>query len=136
VPIFERLFLGGANNLRGYDFREAGPKDSSGEPIGGNLSMYAIIEYSFPIIEKVRGAVFYDIGYISTDVTAAGGRDARGVKNGGPIVGDGEVYSNVGVGLRMFLPIGPIRLDLGLPLVKDDFTGDSPRFQFNMGYKF
>jgi outer membrane protein insertion porin family len=136
VPIFERLFLGGANNLRGYDFREAGPKDSSGEPIGGNLSMYASIEYSFPIIEKVRGAVFYDIGYISTDVTAAGGRDARGVKNGGPIVGDGEVYSNVGVGLRMFLPIGPIRLDLGLPLVKDDFTGDSPRFQFNMGYKF
>lgn len=136
VPIFERLFLGGANNLRGYDFREAGPKDSSGEPIGGNVSLYGTIEYTFPIIEKVRGAVFYDVGYISTDITAAGGTDARGVKNGGRIVGDGEVYSNIGVGLRMFLPIGPIRLDLGLPLVKDDFTGDSPRFQFNMGYKF
>lgn len=135
VPIFERLFLGGANNLRGYDYREAGPKDASGEPIGGNVSVYASIEYSFPIIEKVRGAVFYDIGYVSTDVTANNGTTA-GVRNGGPIVGDGEVYSNVGIGLRMFLPVGPIRLDLGLPLVKDDFTGDSPRFQFNMGYKF
>ena len=135
VPIFERLFLGGANNLRGYDFREAGPKDSSGEPIGGNVSVYASIEYTFPIIEKVRGAVFYDVGYIQTDVTANSATVA-GVKNGGPIVGDGEIYSNVGVGLRMFLPIGPIRLDLGLPLVKDDFVGDSPRFQFNMGYKF
>lgn len=135
VPIFERLFLGGANNLRGYDYREAGPKDASGEPIGGNVSVYASIEYSFPIIEKVRGAVFYDVGYVSTDITAAAGSTA-GVRNGGPIVGDGEVYSNVGIGLRMFLPVGPIRLDLGLPLVKDDFTGDSPRFQFNMGYKF
>lgn len=135
VPIFERLFLGGANNLRGYDFREAGPKDSSGEPIGGNVSLYGSIEYSFPIIEKVRGAVFYDVGYISTDITASS-KSTAGVKNGGPIIGDGEVYSNIGVGLRMFLPIGPIRLDLGLPLVKDDFTGDSPRFQFNMGYKF
>lgn len=135
VPIFERLFLGGANNLRGYDYREAGPKDSTGEPIGGNVSLYASIEYSFPIIEKVRGAVFYDVGYVSTDITATNGTTG-GVKNGGPIVGDGEVYSNIGIGLRMFLPVGPIRLDLGLPLVKDDFTGDSPRFQFNMGYKF
>jgi len=138
VPIFERLFLGGANNLRGYDFREAGPKDDSGEPIGGNISLYASIEYSFPIIEKVRGAIFYDVGYIQTDLTAKSGNTTAtsDIKNGGPIVGDGEVYSNVGIGLRMFLPIGPIRLDLGLPLVKDDFTGDSPRFQFNMGYKF
>ncbi|GAA5144166.1 outer membrane protein assembly factor BamA [Prosthecobacter algae] len=135
VPIFERLFLGGANNLRGYDYREAGPKDSTGEPIGGNVSLYASIEYSFPIIEKVRGAVFYDVGYVSTDITATNATTG-GVKNGGPIVGDGEVYSNIGIGLRMFLPVGPIRLDLGLPLVKDDFTGDSPRFQFNMGYKF
>ena len=46
------------------------------------------------------------------------------------------MYSNVGIGLRMFLPIGPIRVDLGLPMVKDKFVGDSPRFQFNMGYKF
>ena len=62
--------------------------------------------------------------------------NARNFRNGGPIVGDGELYSNAGIGLRMFLPIGPIRLDLGLPVHKDEFTGDSPRFQFNMGYKF
>lgn len=140
VPIFERLFLGGANNLRGYDFRDVGPKDNQGEPIGGNFSLYGSIEYSFPIIEKVRGAVFWDVGMISTDVTAAPDTvsplPAGTRSNGGPIIGDGDVYSNVGIGLRMFLPIGPIRLDLGLPLVKDRFVGDSVRFQFNMGYKF
>jgi outer membrane protein insertion porin family len=97
--------------------------------MGGNFSIYGSAEYSFPILEKVRGAVFWDAGMISSDVEATD-------VNGGPILNDGEVYSNVGIGLRLFLPIGPIRVDLGLPLVKDKFVGDSPRFQFNMGYKF
>src|SRR6266446_646399 len=35
VPIFDRLFLGGSNNLRGFDFRDVGPKDEFGEPLGG-----------------------------------------------------------------------------------------------------
>ncbi len=130
VPIFERLFLGGANNLRGYDYRDAGPKDARGEPIGGNMSIYGSTEYSFPIIEKVRGAVFWDVGMVSGDYNST---DA---KNAGTIIGDGEIYSNVGIGVRMFLPIGPIRVDLGLPMVKDKYVGQSPRFNFNMGYKF
>jgi outer membrane protein insertion porin family len=138
VPIFERQFLGGAYNLRGFDYRDAGPKDSVGEPIGGNMSLFGSIEYSFPIIEKVRGAVFWDVGMIQSDLTAASG-STGGIRNGGPIIGDGEIYSNVGIGVRMFLPVGPIRLDLGLPIIKpsdDNFVGDSPRFQFNMGYRF
>ena len=35
VPIYERLFLGGSNNLRGFPFREVGPQDENGEPVGG-----------------------------------------------------------------------------------------------------
>ncbi len=138
VPIFERQFLGGAYNLRGFDYRDAGPKDSVGEPIGGNMSLFGSVEYSFPIIEKVRGAVFWDVGMVQSDLTAAAG-STGGIRNGGPIIGDGEIYSNVGIGVRMFLPVGPIRLDLGLPIMKpsdDEFAGDSPRFQFNMGYRF
>ncbi len=138
VPIFERLFLGGANNLRGYDYREAGPKDSSGEPLGGNLSLFASVEVSFPIFgslggnEKTRLAFFYDVGSVSSD-----DYNLPAVANSGaPIVGDGTVYSNIGIGLRLFLPIGPIRLDYGFPLQSDPFTGNSGRIQFNMGYKF
>lgn len=138
LPIFERQFLGGAYNLRGFDYRDAGPKDVTGEPIGGNVSLFGSVEYSFPIIEKVRGAVFWDVGMVQSDLTAASG-STGGIRNGGPIIGDGEIYSNVGIGVRMFLPVGPIRLDLGLPIVKpsdDNFVGNSPRFQFNMGYRF
>src|SRR4029079_8968723 len=40
VPIFERLFLGGATNMRGFKFRHVSPKDSTGEPLGGDKSFW------------------------------------------------------------------------------------------------
>jgi outer membrane protein insertion porin family len=128
VPIFERLFLGGANNLRGFDFREAGPKDTAGEPLGGKTSIYGTAEYTVPVnilgapADKApRVAFFGDIGTI-------GGAS-------GSFIGDGEIYSDVGIGLRLFLPVGPIRVDYAVPMSNDQFSG-SGRFQFNMGYKF
>jgi outer membrane protein insertion porin family len=121
VPIFERLFLGGANNLRGFDFRDVGPKDERGEPIGGKTSAYASLELSFPMIEKIRGAVFYDVGVVSDD----------------SFDGGGDVNSDVGVGLRLFfLPTGPIRLDYGIPVTSDEFNDSSGQFNFNIGYRF
>src|SRR2546425_3635135 len=65
VPIFERLFLGGSNNLRGFPFREVGPQQN-GEPIGGQSMARATLEWTFPIIEKARGALFYDTGFVNT----------------------------------------------------------------------
>src|SRR5689334_24807931 len=35
VPIFDRLYLGGSNNLRGFRFRDISPKDTNNQPIGG-----------------------------------------------------------------------------------------------------
>lgn len=121
VPIFERLFLGGANNLRGFDYRDVGPKDENGEPLGGKTSAYATFELSFPIIEKVRGAVFYDVGVVSGDSYDWGG----------------DVNSDVGVGLRLFfLPTGPIRLDFGVPMQADEENDSGGKFNFNLGYRF
>lgn len=126
VPIFERLFLGGANNLRGFNYRQAGPKDASGEPLGGYTSAYFTGEYSVPVnilgapADKApRVAFFGDIGTVGLSSFDFGG----------------TVFSDVGIGLRLFLPIGPIRVDYAVPVAKDQSTG-SGRFQFNMGYKF
>src|SRR6266480_4417978 len=44
VPIFNRLYLGGSNNLRGFDFRDVGPHDINGEPLGGNTMARATVE--------------------------------------------------------------------------------------------
>lgn len=120
VPIFERQFLGGANNLRGFDFRDVSPKDSTGEPLGGKTAAYFSAEYTFPIMEKIRGAVFYDVGEVT----------------GGPGQFGGGLNSDVGIGLRLFLPIGPIRVDFGIPVQSDEFNDSGGKFNFNVGYKF
>jgi outer membrane protein insertion porin family len=121
VPIWDRLYLGGANNLRGFKFHYVSPKDENGEPIGGNTLARFTSEYTYPIVDKVRGAFFYDVGFVNS-----------GEYN----FGTGDVNSDVGIGLRLDLPIGPVRIDYGIPIQKDGFTGNSGRFNFNIGYQF
>jgi outer membrane protein insertion porin family len=121
VPIYDRLYLGGSNNLRGFKFRDVGPKDSHGEPIGGSTLARLTVEYTVPIVEKVRGALFYDIGFVN------GGEFSFGTNN---------VNSDVGIGVRLDLPIGPVRIDYGIPLQKDNFSSSSGKFNFNIGYQF
>jgi len=120
VPIFDRLFLGGANNLRGFKFRDVGPKDEDGEPIGGKSLWRFTTEITVPVVDKVRAAIFYDIGSVGDSAYNFGG----------------TVNSDVGVGVRLDLPIGPVRIDYGFPLQKDEFTSSSGRFNFNIGYQF
>ena len=120
VPIYNRLFLGGGNDLRGFDFREVGPKDINGEPIGGQSLARVTIEYTIPVIEKVRAAIFYDTGFVNLDPYN---------------FGISHLASDIGIGLRLNLPIGPIRIDYGIPIIKDNIKG-SGRFNFNVGYQF
>ncbi len=119
VPIFERLFLGGSNNLRGFPFREVGPQQN-GEPIGGQSMARATVELTFPIIEKARGAVFYDTGFVNSSAWS---------------FGFNHIASDIGVGIRLDLPIGPLRLDYGYPLQRDGYNGGG-HFNFNVGYQF
>lgn len=120
VPIFDRLYLGGANNLRGFRYRDVGPKDEDGEPIGGSSLWRMTVEYTFPIVDKVRGAFFYDVGAVGE----------------GSYDFNGDVNSDVGFGVRLDLPIGPVRIDYGIPVQSDEFNDSSGKFQFNIGYQF
>ena len=120
VPIFERLYLGGSNNLRGFPFREVGPQDENGEPLGGKSMWRTTIEWTFPIIEKARGAVFYDTGFVNSSEWS---------------FGFNHIASDIGIGLRLDLPIGPLRLDYGYPVQRDGYHGGG-RFNFNVGYQF
>lgn len=122
VPIFDRLYLGGANNLRGFEFRDVGPKDKDGEPVGGNTLARLSVEFTFPVVEKVRGAVFYDVGFVN---------------EGSFDFSPSNVASDVGLGVRLDLPIGPVRIDYGIPVTSDgQNSGSGGRFNFNIGYQF
>ena len=120
IPIYEKLFLGGANDLRGFDFHDISPKDINGESLGGKSLARFTVEYTVPIIEKARAAIFYDTGFVN-----APSWDFN----------TNHLVSDFGVGLRLDLPIGPIRIDYAIPLQKDIYGG-SGKFNFNVGYQF
>jgi len=125
VPLYERFFLGGLYSLRGFEYRGISPREPGfNEPVGGDTYWFGSAEYSIPIIKKektggVRFAVFYDIGSVTAD----------------PYDFDlGNFSDNWGIGLRLNLPIGPLRLDYGIPIHHDQYNGSSGRFQFGVGY--
>jgi outer membrane protein insertion porin family len=121
VPIFDRLYLGGANNMRGFAYREVGPKDNHGNPIGGNSLAYGTVEWSFPIITRIRGSIFSDWGFVNSDAYDFSGA---------------TLNADVGIGVRVELPIGPIRVDWGYPIIYDSWNKTNGQFNFNVGYQF
>lgn len=121
VPIFDRLYLGGANNLRGFNYREVGPVDQYDNPIGGQSLGYMTLEMTFPIMSRVRGAVFTDAGFVNADAYD---------------FSSSNVNADIGIGLRLDLPIGPIRVDYGYPVIHDGWNGPPGKFNFNIGYQF
>lgn len=119
VPIFDRLFLGGARTVRGFDYRDVGPKDENEEPVGGLTSEFLSLEYTIPVVEKVRFALFYDVGMVYEDAFEFSSSDMN---------------SDWGFGLRFDVPGFPIRLDYAFPLETDEFNDGGGRFQFSIGY--
>jgi outer membrane protein insertion porin family len=119
VPLYERLYLGGANDLRGFPYREVGPQQD-GQPIGGQSMARLTVEWTFPIIEQARGAFFYDSGFVNSNPWS---------------FGIPALANDVGFGIRLNLPIGPMRLDYGYPLKRDGYHGGG-HFNFSVGYQF
>ena len=134
VPIFDRWFLGGLYSLRGYKYRDVGPQDQFGEPLGGNTFWFGSAEYSIPIIERLRFAVFYDIGNVYSQPFSL---NPGTIRNRNGVIGNRGFYEdNYGIGLRINIPyLGPLRLDYGFPLTHDKNLADKGRFNFGVGFQ-
>jgi len=111
------------------------------------------VELTFPIIEKARGAIFYDAGLVNPDPWDFG--DQTLIVPRGPNAQASAKYARInhlpynltpkstfdsfgsdfGVGLRLDLPIGPLRLDYGYPIDKAGNTGHG-HLNFSVGYQF
>lgn len=122
VPLFEREMYGGARNLRGFEFRDVGPRDPvTGEVIGGNTSAFGTLELTFPLVESIRGALFADIGFVNADSFD---------------FGPDEIHSDAGLGLRLNLPFGPLALDYAFPIQTEDASDNGGQFNFYLNYQF
>lgn len=125
VPFFEKFFLGGPYNLRGWDYRDAGPQ-SLDEPNGGNSYSYLSAEYTFKVADPLRFAFFYDGGFLRTGdfKFLPGDNNNEGW------------HDNWGLGVRIMVMGMPLRLDLGFPITDPSNTGGSPQFHFSGGTRF
>ncbi|WP_158404328.1 outer membrane protein assembly factor BamA [Candidatus Xiphinematobacter sp. Idaho Grape] len=122
VPIFDRLYLGGSGDLRGFDFRDVGPKDKFGNAVGGSSLFFGTLEVTFPVLPRIRGALFTDWGGVNVSNYDFSAKNTNG---------------DIGVGLHLdFLAGTPVRFDFGYPIKCDKYNRNKGRFQFNIGYQF
>lgn len=121
TPVYERWFLGGARNLRGFAFRGAGP-DVNGYKVGGTFNMVGNVEYQIPLDarDNLMAVAFCDFGTVESDISI---RDFR---------------LSVGAGLRINVPMlspAPIALDFGFPIMKKE-TDVTQVFQFTVAVSY
>ena len=127
LPVFERYFMGGPTTLRGFTIQDIGPKDLTGNPVGGSKALLLNLELQYPFTKSIRGFVFYDRG---------------NVYGNGPIMTTttknfdlAEMRHSIGAGFRFISPFGPMGFAYGVKL--DPQTGEEiGQFHFSAGSAF
>lgn len=128
-PFFRNYLAGGIDSVRGYRGYTLGPRDSNGNPFGGNILADASVGVIFPnhISDNLRTSLYFDAGNVYT--TLNNRAFGKASSDSGPLR-----YS-MGVEADWLTPLGPIRLSLAKTLNKE--PGDKLEgFQFAMGANF
>jgi len=121
LPFEQHFYAGGASSLRGWQSRSVGPGMAQADSTfiipnqTGDMKLEANIEYRFPIVWKLAGALFLDAGNVWTlQQGTSSNDDALGrfnIKNFGS-----SIAANWGVGLRVDLNFILVRLDMGMKI--------------------
>lgn len=119
LPLIERFFLGGRTTVRGYGQDMLGPKGADNVPTGGNVFALVNVEFRIPIRKGFGIVTFVDGGNVwirTNDI-------------------DAELKYTAGIGLRYRTPVGPVRLDYGHKLNREQ--GESAgELHFSFGHAF
>lgn len=107
LPPDQRFYAGGSGTIRGYRYQSVGPLFPDGNPIGGTAINAGTIEYRQRIGTSLGFATFVDAGNVSRSLN--------------PLKGDLKV--GVGAGVRYYTPLGPLRVDVAIPLQKRSGPG-------------
>jgi outer membrane protein insertion porin family len=149
LPPYRNYFAGGPDTVRGYRENDLGPKDTFGNPYGGDLLTAGQIELLLPIPEKweakSRFTLFFDIGNVFSvgDVVFY---DQLGSQNGNGQQIDygfdaGELKRSYGIAAQWLAPLGLFRFSYAFPLDADSnpfpgYSDSTERFQFSIGGAF
>lgn len=100
IPLSERFYSGGEGSVRGYGLRRIGPLSPANEPLGGLSLFEGSVELRRPLFWRLAGAAFFDCGQVSVHPYRI------------PV---GNLQCGYGPAISMATPVGPVRLDLGIP---------------------
>jgi translocation and assembly module TamA len=120
IPPPERFYAGSESTLRGYRYLTVSPLGRDDKPLGGRSILIYSMELRNRIGKNFGLVFFYDIGNV--------------YMNPYPDFQDG-VRQSVGLGIRYYTPIGPIRLDLAFPLNKRHIDNSFEAY-FSIGQSF
>ncbi len=143
-PPYRLYFAGGPESVRGYRENRLGPKDSFGNPYGGNLKVSGQIELLLPVPEKfrnsARASLFFDIGNVfSTEDVVFLGPD--GTTPADYTFSYDKLKQSVGVAVQWLAPLGVFRFSYGValnanPATANTFEDEREGFQFSVGQAF
>jgi translocation and assembly module TamA len=119
LPPDQRFYAGGSATVRGYRYQTLGPQFKDGTPMGGTAIATGTVEWRQRILRNYGVVGFVDVGQVSS--------------NGAPFTSNW--HAGAGVGARYYTPIGPIRLDVAVPLNKLP-GGDSLEIYIGIGQAF
>jgi translocation and assembly module TamA len=94
IPASLRFFAGGDQSVRGYAYQSLGPTDADGQVVGGEHLAVGSVELEVPFGEDWGVAAFFDLG------------------NAFNVLTDIEWASGVGIGVRRYTVIGPVKIDI------------------------
>ena len=122
LPYYQRFFLGGETQIRGYNIRTVGPIGPGNRLLGGNKFVLFNAEYYFDIIGPLRALLFFDAGQAYLE--------DQGIDLG-------QLRTSTGVEMRFIMPVinVPFRLIYALNPNRDSFQ-PSHTFKFAVGTTF
>jgi len=136
LPDYERFYLGGINSIRGFDWRDINVLDENGNESGGEEMIQINLELIIPLVKAagINGVIFFDAGQVfgnnyRQDDSGQWVRDDKDI-------GFDNLRKTVGFGVRWNSPMGPIRLEYGHILDKEEGDSGSGQWEFTMGSAF
>ena len=119
---YEKFYLGGSANMRGWEILKYSTVSNLGViPFGGTHRFLSNIEFRNQINQNLGITLFFDGGILGENFNA---------------IQNSRLGWDIGIGLTISTPLGPVRLDYAVPYMDDEINLSNGKINFGVQYLF